>query len=77
MAPAEEAKEVLGCTCNLPPFDVPNKYLSKPHIEAFLRGLNRLRKNDIFCDVQLVSKGYCINVSNYYFKCVFFETIYI
>jgi len=61
MAPAEE-KEVLGCTCNLAPFDVPNKYLSKPYIEAFLRGLNNLRKNDVFCDVQLVSKGYCINV---------------
>jgi len=62
MAPAEEEKEVLGCTCNLTPFDVPNKYLSKPYIEVFLRGLNSLRKNDVFCDVQLMSKGYCINV---------------
>lgn len=62
MAPAEEEKDMSRCTCNLAPFDVPNKYLSKPHIEAFLRGLNSLRKNDVFCDVQLMSKGYCINV---------------
>lgn len=75
MAPAEEEKEVLGCTCNLAPFGVPNKYLSKPHIEAFLRGLNSLRKNDVFCDVQLVSKGYCINVSNYYFNVYFINNI--
>lgn len=62
MAPVEEDKDVVRCTCNLTSFDVPNKYLSKPHIEAFLRGLNGLRKNGVFCDVQLMSKGYCINV---------------
>jgi len=62
MAPAGEENGVLGCTSNLPTFDVSNKYYSKPHIEAFLRGLNSLRKNNVFCDVQLVSKGFCINV---------------
>lgn len=63
MAPAEEEKdELLGCSCNLASFDVPNKYISKAHIEAFLRGLNSLRKNEVFCDVQLMSKGYRINV---------------
>lgn len=62
MAPVADKKDTVRCTSNLAAFDVPNKYLSKSRNEAFLRELSNLRKNDVFCDVQLMSKGYCINV---------------